>query len=216
MTEASLHFRVGDVAAASDLIVRWHYSKRMPSNIQCCGTWHSTGGLFGDYGPAVAACIFSIPPTRWAEPVLELSRLVRREDVDIQLTALIARTCDHIRHAKLGDLLVSFADATHEHHGGIYQAASWKYDGQRSPRVDGVFLDGGFVPGRTLNSKFGTQSVKNLRSIMPHRTIAPHMDAGKHLYWRAITKQGARIASRLKLKALSYPKPHKTELEQAP
>ena len=37
--------------------------------------------------------------------------------------------------------------------------------------------------------------------------IQPHYDAGKYLYWRALTKEGERMAKRLKLERNEYPKP---------
>ena len=167
---------------------------------------HEAGGLFGDYGEAVAAIIFCIPPTRWSEPVLELARLVRRDDVDLPLTTLIAAACDCLRRNG-ADLLVSFADWTHRHHGGIYQAASWNYAGERERRMDGVIMDGRFVPGRSANSAYGTRSPARLaeRGIVAEA----HYDEGKHLYWRALNKAGRAKAKRLGLACLPYPKPER-------
>lgn len=202
-----MHFRVGDLEAANDLVRRFHYSHRPPGNVQYVGTWHLDGGLFGDYGPAIAACFFSIPPTRWSEDVLELSRLVRDEAHKVSLTGLIALTASHLARAKAGDLLVSFADRTQGHHGGIYQASSWSYDGARDKNCDGVLMDGIFIPGRSCNSQWGTRSPEKLRLILPSHTIEPHFDEGKHLYWRAMSKSGKKKASRLGLKSVAYPKP---------
>jgi hypothetical protein len=202
-----MHFRVGLIGEASDLVEQFHYSGRVPSNIQCVGTWHADGGLFGDQGAAVAACFFSIPPTRWSEDVLELSRLVRHPDAAVALTGLIGATVRHLSRQRLTDLLVSFADATHKHHGGIYQAASWAYAGQRERCMDGLMIDGMFVPGRNANHRFGTRSPTKLRERMPDRSIEPHFDEGKHLYWRPLNKAGRSKAERLGLDALPYPKP---------
>lgn len=201
------HFQIGRVSEASELVERFHYSGRVPANLQCVGTWHASGGLFGDAGDAVAACFFSIPPTRWSEDLLELSRLVRHSDVTVPLTGLISATVRFMISHRHIDLLVSFADATQGHHGGIYQAASWKYAGQRERRMDGLLLDGSFMPGRNANHKFGTRSPIKLRERFPDRSIQPHYDEGKHLYWRAVNKAGQKKATRLGLAALEYPKP---------
>src|SRR6185312_16094402 len=142
-----LHFAVGHEDEAQELVLKYHYSERLPGNVQVVGIFHEDGGLFGERARAVAACFFSSPPTRWSENVLELSRLVRTDDTKPHLTALIGKTCDFIRQKKICDLLVSFADATHKHHGGVYQAASWFYHGQRDRAMDGVLVDGQFVPG---------------------------------------------------------------------
>lgn len=201
-----LSFRAGHVDEASQLVVRWHYSKRPPANVQFVGTWHAAGGLFGDYGPAVAACFFCIPPTRWAEGVLELARLVRAPSVSVPLTGLISATCRHAASSGT-DLVVSYADQTQGHHGGIYQAASWNYAGCRNTVMDGLIVNGQFVPGRSCNSIWGTRSPDRLRAMFPDWDILPHYDAGKHLYWKALNKNGFKKAQRLGLKATPYPKP---------
>jgi hypothetical protein len=202
-----MHFHVGRLHEAASLIERFHYSRRTPTNIQCVGTWHNDGGLFGDAGDAVAACLFSVPATRWSEDLLELCRLVRDEDTKVPLTGLIASTVRHIAKSRGNDLLVSFADSTQGHHGGIYQAASWFYAGQRDASCDGILLDGIFIPGRVCNHQFGTRSPEKLRLRFPDRSVEPHYDLGKHLYWRAISKSGERKAQRLCLGKLQYPKP---------
>ena len=198
-----MHYHDGKLGEAEDLIKKFHYSKRMPSNIQACITLHESGGLFGDYGPAVAACIFSIPPTRWSEDVWELSRLVRNNECDVPLTSLISKARGFLK-GKI-DLLVSFADYTQKHHGGIYQAASWNYSGKRERRMDGILKDGIFIPGRSCNSLWGTRSPEKLRERFDD--IEPHYDEGKFIYWVAQNKAGQQKAKRLGLECLPYPKP---------
>jgi len=189
------------------LIRDFHYSKRMPSNIQFCFAMRRSGGLFGDYGDPVAVATFSIPPTRWTEPVIELSRLVRREDVSISLSKLIAFSTGWLKR-KGEHLAVSFADWTHEHHGGVYQASGWVYGGFRGRRMDGLFVNGTFTPGRTCNHMFGTQSPAKLLVERPELQIDPHFDEGKHLYWKPLTVAGKTRAKRLGLQNLPYPKPN--------
>jgi len=204
----TFHFHVGRVDDACYLIKHFHYSKRMSANIQVCGTLHDAGGLFGDAGVPVAACVFSIPPTRWSEDVLELSRLVRREDTQVNLTGLISKTCQFIKARKLANLLVSFADWTQEHHGGIYQASSWCFNGKRDNRMDGLIINGTFVAGRSANSKYGTQSPSKLADMLTGQTVQPHYDEGKYLYWRALDRFGVIKAKRLGLQSIEYPKPN--------
>lgn len=189
------------------LVKAFHYSRRMPANVQHCFAARRDGGLFGDYGDPIAAVIFSIPPTRWTEPVIELSRLVRRDDAEISLSALISFAMGWLRR-KGEHLAVSFADWTHDHHGGVYQASGWNYGGFRDRRMDGVFINGVFKPGRSCNSAFGTRSPNRLREQMPDAEIEPHYDEGKHLYWKPLTVAGKTRAKRLGLQSLPYPKPN--------
>jgi hypothetical protein len=124
------------------------------------------------------------------------------------LTGLISATVRHIKRRFAIDvnLLVSFADTTHDHHGGIYQAASWNYHGQRAPSMDGVIINGTFIPGRTCNSVYGTRS-PTLLSERLQTEVTPHYDQGKHLYWIPLRHAGKRQADRLNLNQLPYPKP---------
>jgi hypothetical protein len=205
MPAADLHFRTGQMDEAVALVKTFHYSHRAPGSVAIVGTFHTAGGLFGDFGPAVAAVFFSSPPTRWSEDVLELSRLVRAESCRVPLTRLISLACKRLK-ADGVDLLVSFADASHGHHGGIYQARAWNYDGQRDRACDGCMVNGVFVPGRTCNARWGTRSPDKLRELLK-QDVQPHWDIGKHLYWRALSRSGEAKAARLELKRMAYPKP---------
>jgi hypothetical protein len=205
------HFHAGKIAEASALVIRHHYSHRAPSLVQMVGTWHRDGGLFGDCAEIVAACCFSIPVARRKEKVLELTRLVRVPDCHVPLTGLISLTVERLAAERLTDLIVSFADTEQGHHGGIYQAASWRYAGRREARKDGVFVNGVFVPDRSLNSKYGTNAIPKLRKIIPSAELRPHFDEGKHLYWRALSKKGEAKAKRLGLKSLPYPRPNEPQ-----
>lgn len=209
-----LHFTSATQDEVFHLVRDFHYSRRMPANIQHIYVARKGGGLFGDFGEPLAAVVFSIPPTRWAESVIELSRLVRCPTTDITLSSLISFACDCLK--KNGhDLIVSFADWTQRHHGGVYQAAGWNYAGARERRMDGVLLEGKFIPGRSANSKWGTRSPTKLakRGIL----VEPHYDDGKYLYWRALSVRGKTKAKRLCLKSLPYPKPkYATRLLDAP
>lgn len=189
------------------LVRQFHYSRRMPQNILHCYAIRSAGGLFGDKGDVLAGVIFSHPPTRWSEQLAELSRLVRHPDCDVPLSKLIAFSCHWLKLAKR-PLLVSFADKTQGHHGGIYQACGWNYDGCRDRRMDGLLIDGRFIPGRTCNHTFGTQSPDKVRELHPNKSIEPHYDEGKHLYWKPLMVAGRTMAKRLGLKAIPYPKPN--------
>lgn len=199
---SSLHFWHDEHNYAQDLVERFHYSRRWPSNVQSVTVAHADGGLFGNKGDAVGAVVFSIPGTRWRFPVWELSRLVRGS-VPIALSALVAAGVRRCR--KQGaHLLVSFADRTHGHHGGIYQACGWAYAGLRDRHMDGVTVGGVFVPGRSANSRWGTRSPQKLAAMGV--VAEPHYDEGKHLYWLAVSPTGRQWAQALWLGSVAYPK----------
>ena len=189
---------------SDSLVKKFHYSGYVPSNIQYCTTLIQNEN-------AVASVYYSIPATRWSENVLELCRLVRDENVYPKpiLTQLISESIRFIKKDKKFDLLISFADSTHNHHGGVYQAASWNYHVLRKSSHDGFIINGEFVPRRTCNHRWGTSSRTRLLDILIPLgySCEPHFDNGKHLYWKSLDNNGKRKAERLNLKSNQYPKP---------
>jgi hypothetical protein len=200
---STLQFRSDVCDAGRDLVLRYHYSKTFHPVYVIMGTAHKNG-------ECIAACCFRTPPAKWKYPVLELARLVRKEGAEVPLSWLISQTVRVVRAAAVYDLLVSYADKTHKHHGGIYQAASWFYSGDTGRQNDGLIVDGQFIAGRACNNMFGTRSATKLRGMFPQRSFEIHWGEGKHLYWRPLTKKAEQAARELGLKKLPYPKPDLT------
>lgn len=201
--------QIGRLVEVQELVKRFHYSGR-PTIPWCVGSLHIKGGLLGDSGPAVAGMIFSHPPARWAEEVIELTRLVGHPSYDVPLSWFISKMCTHLRAHKSVDLLVSYADSTEGHHGGIYQASSWNFHSRREPTVDGFIIGGEFMPRRTINSVLGSSSIDFLKKRFPGKEIVPHYDKGKFLYWKYLRTSGKYKAQRLGLERNEYPKPDKS------
>ena len=194
---SALHFRTGRVAEAEGMVMAHHHSRRVPANVQMVGSLHLDGGLFGGDGPMVAAAIWTHASARWSEQVLELARLVRGDD-RVPLTFLLARCVRELRRQG-HDLLVSFADRTQGHEGYVYRASNWRYAGCRKRAMDGLLVNGEFIPGRTCNSIFGTRSPDKVRALKPSWMIEPHFDEGKHCFWLPLGTRGEAKALRLGL-----------------
>jgi hypothetical protein len=194
---------------AKHLVEAYHYSHRFPPMTQFVFSWHEPGGLFGNLGPMVAACCFAIPPGGWncgSDEILELQRLVRHPSHDVPpLTGLISRSVKFIKENKITKLLVSFADNTEKHHGGVYQASSWYFGGYRKPCVDGWIVHGKFVPNRTVVARYGSRADSFMRDTVPGS--APHIDMGKFMYWKPVNRKGRLLARERNISALPYPKP---------
>jgi hypothetical protein len=193
-------YREVTLRECTSLILRDHYSHKLPKNVKL---------TFADlqHSPRLplACCTFSGPtgPFENATGILELSRLVRTPTYDKPLTRLVSKAMGWIRGKKSADLLLSLADIEEDHHGGIYQACSWVYGGTRDERLDGFNIGGQFVPARTCNHRYGTSSVEAMTKLGG----VPHFDAGKHLYWKALTKAGMQQAINMGLRSFPYPKP---------
>lgn len=201
-----LHLDQADEAA--ELVKSYHYSHRVPSNVQVVATAHEAGGLFGDLGEAVAACFVSIPGSGHYKvngepvPTLELTRLVRHPDLSVNLSGLISWTLRWVWRLKKGDLVVSYADKAEGHHGGIYQAASWCYDGFRNPVAEGVILDGEhFIPNRTAYSR------KEVEKKYKGYEVTVKKTEGKYCYWKALSRSGVAKAKCIGLESHPYPRP---------
>lgn len=193
---------------ATELVKRYHYSHRAAANVQVVATAHEAGGLFDDLGEAVAACFISIPGSGHYKidgepvPTLELTRLVRHPDLAVNLSGLISWALRWVWRLKKGDLVVSYADKAEGHHGGIYQAASWCYDGFRQPVAEGVMLDGEhFIPNRTA------YSLKEVQKKYKGREVTVKKTEGKYCYWKALSRGGAAKAKRIGLESHPYPRP---------
>lgn len=195
-------FAYGHIQEAKRLVEHYHYTKYLPRTEHVYSLHAGTCELM--LGDMLAACFFGIPGSRWEHPVLELVRLVRRDDVDYPLTSLIAFACRDLRRRGY-DLLISYADASYGHHGGIYQAASWAYHG-----IDGFLIEGKFYAARTRDHIFGSSALSILKKENPHLNIEPSYDKGKHLYWRALNNYGSWKAEVLDLQSNPYPKPSRS------
>lgn len=195
---STLHFCTNQWDDARRLVLTHHYSRRFPSANEFCGTLHKDGGLFGDLGNAVAACVFGWPPARWKEPVLELTRLVRVPEMKPPLSKLISLCEKHLK--RLGfDLLISYADLTAGHEGYVYRAANWNFARKTGRRMVGLSINGTYIPGRQCNNNYGTQSPIELAKRNPEYKIDPVYDVGKNLYWKALGTRGIAKAQRLGL-----------------
>lgn len=197
-------YRPLDVKGCEELVLKHHYSRRMPSAITL------VYGLVG-YAPrrtAYACVVFSHATGRHEDvPLWELTRLVRLPDYEGSLTKLVGKALGHVRKERLVNLVVSFADMEEGHHGGIYQACSWIYDGMADERLDGFNINGVFTPARTCNAQYGTSSEEGLRKKLKGAEVVPHYDRGKHRYWKALSKEGMQLALSLGFRSRPYPKP---------
>jgi len=225
------HFSIGERKSARDLILKYHYSGRCHNNPIMVGSLHLNGGLYGDKGEMVAACMFGLSNNNtWAVKkvyVIELVRLVRKEGIKAPLSWLISKTVKALKQKGGYDIAISYADATQEHHGGVYQACSWNFHTYRDPGEDGLVIDGVFVPRRSVSTRYGTYSkgklgkmfdeVKNTPGVLAFcgevETVesvkwTEHIDKGKYLYWISLNKKGKHIATKeLGFHCNEYPKP---------
>ena len=222
----TFYFHTGERQTARELVLKYHYSGRCHENPILVGSLHfGGGGLYGDKGELVATCIFSLSNNNtWSlkkVDLIELVRLCRKEEVQVPLSWLVSRTVKEVKKLGRFDIAISYADATQDHHGGIYQACSWNFHTYRQPKEDGLVIDGTFVPKRTVSTRYGTYRRDKLGEMfdeVKQETLfgteikniewGSHVDKGKYMYWIPLNKTGKKIAKRvLNFESNEYPKP---------
>lgn len=222
----TFYFHTGERQTARELVLKYHYSGRCHENPILVGSLHfGGGGLYGDKGELVATCMFSLSNNNtWSlkkVDLIELVRLCRKEEVQVPLSWLVSRTVKEVKKLGRFDIAISYADATQDHHGGIYQACSWNFHTYRTPKEDGLVIDGTFVPKRTVSTRYGTYRRDKLGEMfdeVKQETLygtevkniewGSHVDKGKYMYWIPLNKTGKKIAKRvLNFESNEYPKP---------
>jgi hypothetical protein len=170
--------------AAKYAVEKWHYSKVMPAGkIVRVGAWE---------GEKFIGCVLF---SRGANN--NIGRPYRLSQVEVCELTRIALTIHHTPVSRIGAiaikmvvkqspglrLIVSYADPSEQHHGGIYQAMNWIYVGL-AEATGGFeyFINGQQVRTRTLSAAFGTRSDKVLSAALPNAEKRKQVRKHKYLY----------------------------------
>ena len=181
MAKADLRIDWATHAAAKYAVENWHYSQSMPSASIKIGAWES-GRFIGVviFGRGAASEIGS-PYGLAQDKICELVRVALREHVT-PTSKILAVALRFLRKSNPGlRMVISFADTSQGHHGGIYQAGGWIFEGTKeyhAYRVNSVL-----VHPKTLHSKYGRggQSVPWLRANVDPKAERVK-GLGKHKY----------------------------------
>lgn len=100
-------------------------------------------------------------------------------------------------------LVVSYADADQGHHGGIYQATNWIYDGLKNANTMGAFIINGKKTHRkSVHSKGIKQTIVAVQKHLdPNASI--FYTKGKHKFLMPLDKE---MHDKIKMLAKPYPK----------
>lgn len=169
--------------AARYAVENWHYSEVLPvPPLVKVGAWEngkfigvvifSRGANNNLLKPFGLTCVEGCELTRVAltQHKTPVSRIIRMAMMFLKKNSPSLR------------LIVSFADPSEGHHGGIYQAGNWVYTGRRPPTTEFLAPDGKQWHGRMV-SKDGRIKVQGkYRSCWKTSQCTPVEKQGKHRY----------------------------------
>lgn len=179
----------------------WHYSKCLPAGtLVKVGAWEDGKYIgcviFGHgaiheigspYGLTQFECVelVRVALTKHLFPVSKIMALAIR---------FLKKQSPKLR------LITSYADPSQKHHGGIYQATNWIYEGQIGIR-DYLKVNGTVQHPRSLYAKYGTSSIPKLQSkgLKVESVKVP----GKHKYLMPLDDE---IKKQVQSLAKPYPK----------
>lgn len=168
-------------AAAKFACENWHYSKCLPPSKNAkFGVWENS--------KFVGCVVFGVGVTNQLvkryglnpEEGCELIRVALKNHAS-SVSRILAICLRLLRKSfpKL-QLVVSFADPFQGHHGGIYQAGNWIFDGNTSTPDEFIFK-GKRWHQRAFNHKYGHlrnhPSVQRVKGSKKHRYLMPLTDA---------------------------------------
>ena len=199
MAKVDLRIDWATHAAAKYAVENWHYSQRMPkSKLLKVGVWEENRfvgvviyGVGG--GNSTRGDKYGLDP---AGEVVELVRVALR-DHQTPVSRIVAISLMFLRKScpKLR-MVISFADTSQGHHGGIYQAGNWIYTGITS--ADREFhVKGEILHPRTIHLRGWKQNESWLQTNVDRNARLVRMP-GKHRYLMplddAMRKQIAPLA----------------------
>jgi len=211
MGKADLRIDWASHDAAKHAVENWHYSRVLPvPPLVKIGAWECSA--------FIGAVIFS----RGANNnLLKPFGLLQTEGCELTRVALTSHSTPVSRVVRLAigflkrnspgmRLIVSFADPSEGHHGGIYQAGNWIYTGRQPETVEYIAPDGKQWHGRMV-SKDGKIKVQGqYRKCWRTDQCTAIRRPGKHRYLMPLDDE-----MRAKIAPLAKPYPKRAKEQDA-
>jgi len=208
MGKADLRIDWATHEAAKYACVNWHYSGCLPAGkLVKVGAWEN-GKFIGVvlFGRGATPNL-GRPYNLGQDECVELVRIaLTKHDSPVSRIASLAMKFLSRSNPKLR-LIVSFADQSQGHHGGIYQAGNWVYNGQGDP-AKFYMIRGKLTHPRSIGAKGLVQNIHGARQIDPNAAVVDV--PGKHRYLMPLD---ADMRERILPLAKPYPKRAKQAMD---
>jgi hypothetical protein len=198
--------------AAKYAVEHWHYSRTMPvGKMVKLGVWEESvfiGAVIFGLGGGNACNGKRYGLARNFE-MAELVRIALRKH-RAPVSRIIAIACRLLHRQSPGlRLIISYADPSQSHHGGVYQAAGWIYTGRSSASWKAVWPDGRQAHARIAygHVQFGIKKTVDISNAK--KVLVP----GKHRYLYPLNDE---IRQRILPLAKPYPKRAASETIDTP
>ena len=109
----------------------------------------------------------------------------------------------HTIHRVNKEIIVSFADPTAGHVGGIYQATNWIYTGLSAKRTDWT-IKGVDLHGQTLGDKYTSKEIRD--KYGEAFALKPRPQKHRYIYFNCDRRRKRELLSKLKYPISEYPK----------
>ncbi|HFQ6827786.1 TPA: protein Mom [Yersinia enterocolitica] len=180
--------------AASFACLNWHYAKAVPvGKLVKVGAWED--------GKFIGVVIFSRgannrigqPYSLQQDQVCELTRVALRQHIS-PVSQILAKAIKFLADVCPGlRLIVSYADKDQNHHGGIYQATNWIYEGLFGVGTVGAFIiKGKKTHPRSVSAKGVKQNLESIRQHLD-TNAQEFKTSGKHKYLMPLDKKMKKI-----------------------
>lgn len=195
-------------AQTEPYILHIHYAKRWPSITYAYGLFKNTE-LLGvvTYGtPPSSPLRTGIAGNSFASDVLELNRLVLRDNIKNQASFLVSRSLKEIPKNRI---IISFADTSQNHVGYVYQACNFLYCGLSAKRTDWKIRGREHLHGVTVADEF--RGKPNRSTLLREKYgedfyLAPRPRKHRYIYITGTRKYKKNVLKNLRYPLKTYPK----------
>lgn len=193
--------------AAKYACENWHYSKCIPkSKLVKIGAWENgkfIGVVIFSYG---ANAKLGSPYNLTMQQCVELTRIALNKHIT-PVSKIISFAIKFLKKQSPGiRLIVSYADADQNHHGGIYQASNWVFEGTfNSGSIGAYLINGEKIHPKTMFDRIGTHSREIVKKQYPNMKL--FITKGKHKYLMPLDEE-----MRAKVAPLAKPYPKRPKL----